>query len=126
MCSICLSDNHNSVVKTDCGHHFHRCCIRQWLENHVSCPMCRNQVANERPEIDAVFGLDFYVTDVDEDIRMYAPNYNDLNDGMRDDGSHHGGSGDDDSDDDGSDNDGSDDDDPDYVLSDYDEDDDDN
>jgi hypothetical protein len=41
-CSVCLGGLKNrSVLYTPCGHCFHNKCIRSWLTNHETCPMCR-------------------------------------------------------------------------------------
>jgi hypothetical protein len=42
-CSICLCDigkkeKQNILV---CKHIFHRACINEWRENHITCPVCR-------------------------------------------------------------------------------------
>ena len=44
-CSICL-DAHQpgTCIATDCGHHFHRTCLRRWLRRQASCPVCRAEV----------------------------------------------------------------------------------
>jgi hypothetical protein len=42
-CSICtLQFKSNSVVKPlkICGHYFHQNCIKKWLQNHKTCPIC--------------------------------------------------------------------------------------
>ncbi|CAK4081611.1 unnamed protein product [Aphanomyces euteiches] len=51
-CPICLcelKDANDSwmgetVLELDCKHSFHEGCVIQWLERHVSCPICRQQV----------------------------------------------------------------------------------
>jgi hypothetical protein len=40
-CSICLCE-HDTYVRTNCGHVFGKNCIIQWIEQqHINCPMCR-------------------------------------------------------------------------------------
>ncbi|NXN95862.1 DZIP3 ligase, partial [Rhinopomastus cyanomelas] len=42
MCAICHDELSSDTYKLDCGHHFHRECIRRWLKQHSStCPICR-------------------------------------------------------------------------------------
>jgi len=41
-CCICIdSDNTKSWSILSCGHKFHNLCISQWLNNNISCPLCR-------------------------------------------------------------------------------------
>ncbi len=45
-CTICLN-NFNAgqdVAELGCRHFFHRDCIAQWLRQHKTCPVCRQQV----------------------------------------------------------------------------------
>jgi len=47
ICSICLddySDTHVNIVQLDCGHIYHKKCIREWLDNNDTCPECRSEV----------------------------------------------------------------------------------
>ncbi|NXE76773.1 TTC3 ligase, partial [Cochlearius cochlearius] len=41
-CTICHDDLSRDSCELECGHHFHRECIRTWLKQHSStCPICR-------------------------------------------------------------------------------------
>lgn len=42
-CSICL-DNGGPVCTQECGHQYHPVCIKQWLDFHHTCPVCRKQL----------------------------------------------------------------------------------
>ena len=49
-CAICLSDIQvgNYVIKLDCQHVFHCKCLKEWLAEKATCPICREKV--KRPE----------------------------------------------------------------------------
>ncbi|NXF11360.1 DZIP3 ligase, partial [Smithornis capensis] len=41
-CTICHDELSSDSCELECGHHFHRGCIRTWLKEHSStCPICR-------------------------------------------------------------------------------------
>ena len=40
-CTICRDDNQESVVSTQCDHHFHEGCILNWARRTKTCPLCR-------------------------------------------------------------------------------------
>ncbi|NXL92872.1 TTC3 ligase, partial [Alectura lathami] len=41
-CTICHDELSKDSCELECGHHFHRECIRKWLKEHSStCPICR-------------------------------------------------------------------------------------
>jgi hypothetical protein len=42
-CIICYNgfENHEEIIKLPCGHHFHKCCILNWIFSSSSCPLCR-------------------------------------------------------------------------------------
>jgi hypothetical protein len=46
-CTICLCDFYGEerVGVLDCGHVFHPECIKQWLKNSKTCPLCRHKDA---------------------------------------------------------------------------------
>jgi len=53
-CNICLDNVHNEQYFTTlpCNHIFHTDCIFYWLrDSSVNCPICRNRVAEGKPEI---------------------------------------------------------------------------
>ncbi|XP_006408917.2 putative RING-H2 finger protein ATL12 [Eutrema salsugineum] len=55
-CSVCLSKFEDVEILRllpKCKHAFHIGCIDQWLEQHATCPLCRNRVNIE----DDLFGL---------------------------------------------------------------------
>lgn len=40
-CSICLDETTKCERTLYCGHQFHDQCIEKWLEDHNTCPNCR-------------------------------------------------------------------------------------
>ena len=44
-CSICL-ENHSNYKLKICKHKFHKRCIKRWVKDHHSCPLCRQSVVN--------------------------------------------------------------------------------
>jgi len=51
-CSICMENfkENNSVIKLDCGHIFHKSCLKTWLYNHKTCPVCRYDITSKFEE----------------------------------------------------------------------------
>lgn len=51
-CSICLEpfkkDEKVAVLK--CNHFFHDACIKPWIEDHFTCPICRADITEEKKE----------------------------------------------------------------------------
>jgi hypothetical protein len=39
-CPICL-DNKVNIQVYPCTHKFCRCCAKQWVNTHFTCPLCR-------------------------------------------------------------------------------------
>jgi hypothetical protein len=46
-CSICCSDMKNiDIIRVlQCNHYFHLMCIDEWLRDHNTCPLCRNNIS---------------------------------------------------------------------------------
>ncbi|NXC99660.1 DZIP3 ligase, partial [Certhia familiaris] len=45
-CTICHEELGRNSCELECGHEFHRECIRRWLQQHSStCPICRDYAA---------------------------------------------------------------------------------
>jgi len=44
-CSICLEifTNDEKIIKLNCDHIFHLDCIKLWIENNDTCPLCRTK-----------------------------------------------------------------------------------
>jgi hypothetical protein len=46
-CSICLLDiDDDNKCVTNCNHHFCKVCLQTWLDNSLSCPICREEINN--------------------------------------------------------------------------------
>jgi hypothetical protein len=47
-CSICLDgfSERNDACRLECNHLFHRTCIKRWMGQHVSCPVCRRSYSS--------------------------------------------------------------------------------
>ena len=43
-CAICRQPLRDQVVTLPCAHIFHNLCIRRWLRNKPTCPMCRTNL----------------------------------------------------------------------------------
>ena len=48
LCPICQHGGESPwVVMEECGHAYHRHCIRRWLMRHDTCPLCRTCCSGE-------------------------------------------------------------------------------
>ncbi|MES1918528.1 hypothetical protein MHBO_000488 [Bonamia ostreae] len=48
-CSICLELLEDNICTTRCGHIYHTFCLRSWMLNKRSCPLCKKQVGKKSP-----------------------------------------------------------------------------
>jgi Ring finger domain len=58
-CAVCLSefaDDESLRLLPGCCHVFHPDCIGQWLENHITCPVCRADLSKPSVSIDDTDG----------------------------------------------------------------------
>ncbi|CAI9768799.1 unnamed protein product [Fraxinus pennsylvanica] len=46
VCPTCLEDYtpENPKITTQCSHHFHLCCIYEWMERSDTCPICGKEM----------------------------------------------------------------------------------
>merc|ERR1711990_609356 len=51
-CSVCLDrfEEHQQIIRLNCGHLFHESCVRQWLGVRNACPFCNTAGARESME----------------------------------------------------------------------------
>ena len=61
-CSICMTIVKDDVIlKTECGHYYHKECLNKWTKNNNSCPECRNNFSS--PSTQKLFSnLDLYIS----------------------------------------------------------------
>ena len=48
-CAICLdtiNTDEREIIKTDCGHYFHKKCLKEWFSKSLSCPLCRKNLTH--------------------------------------------------------------------------------
>ena len=48
-CSICMEKMETVTIPTKCSHYFHKSCLKTWLQEHHTCPICR--VSLQKPKI---------------------------------------------------------------------------
>ena len=53
-CIICLEEyvNGDNSIALPCIHIFHANCIKTWLKDNNSCPICKNEIKYENEELD--------------------------------------------------------------------------
>lgn len=51
-CAICLNNIYpKNLCITKCNHVFHQKCIDHWLDDKISCPMCRSVLKKPPPSL---------------------------------------------------------------------------
>ena len=43
-CALCLEVLEGPVTQLPCRHHFHKHCIDRWVQDHDTCPLCRESI----------------------------------------------------------------------------------
>ena len=49
-CCICLEEGSNKFMKLNCDHLFHEKCIKDWIRENNSCPICREKFPEKEDE----------------------------------------------------------------------------
>jgi len=51
-CPVCQEDfnKDEQLNRLECNHLFHKQCLKEWLERHNTCPMCRHELQTDDPE----------------------------------------------------------------------------
>lgn len=44
LCCICLEKGETVYLLLDCGHIYHKKCLKTWIKNKNQCPLCRQNV----------------------------------------------------------------------------------
>ena len=47
-CIICLEDVYMNKKTLQCGHSFHKRCIKKWIEQNNTCPTCRQIIEKDK------------------------------------------------------------------------------
>jgi len=77
-CSICLEIVNNECTKLECGHVFHKKCIKKWetnVHNGHKCPNCRKQYKqpeNNECYIHGILIEDLIQYDIEEHEDMFG------------------------------------------------------
>tara|TARA_Y100000022_G_C12947029_1_gene238597 strand:- start:41 stop:397 length:357 start_codon:yes stop_codon:yes gene_type:complete len=47
ICIICMEEGNKKFIKLNCEHFFHKKCLKKWIINNNSCPLCRTEVLKD-------------------------------------------------------------------------------
>ena len=72
-CAICMEelDNVKNFAKTNCGHSFCLSCLVKALKNNNTCPMCRTNIEEEKPQNPNIIKLDECVELIKDEMDMF-------------------------------------------------------
>ena len=72
-CAICMEelDNVKNFAKTNCGHSFCLSCLVKALKNNNTCPMCRTNIEEEKPQNPNIIKLEECVELIKEEMDMF-------------------------------------------------------
>ena len=50
LCVICQDDfkENNERSKLQCGHIYHKCCIKEWIKHKKTCPLCNTTLKKRK------------------------------------------------------------------------------
>ena len=57
-CTICLEKINNKKIELSCNHIFHRDCLREWMKQKPSCPVCRRDIPVDKNDLEIVTALE--------------------------------------------------------------------
>lgn len=86
ICPICLKKfiNCEIINKTNCGHIFHKCCIKTSLNYSQSCPVCRTTISIDNLS-DVIYKFDDYrITDLEKEILSLKEDFYNKFNGLKD------------------------------------------
>ena len=72
-CAICMEelDNGKNFAKTSCGHSFCLSCLVRALKNNNTCPICRANIEEEKPQNPNIINLDECVELIKDEMDMF-------------------------------------------------------
>ena len=72
-CAICMEelDSVKNFAKTNCGHSFCLSCLVKSLKNNNTCPMCRTNIEENKPQNPNIIKLDECVELIKEEMDMF-------------------------------------------------------
>jgi hypothetical protein len=72
-CAICMEelDNGKNFAKTNCGHSFCLSCLVRALKNNNTCPICRANIEEDRPQNPNIIKLDECVELIKDEMDMF-------------------------------------------------------
>ena len=72
-CAICMEelDNVKNFAKTNCGHSFCLSCLVKALKNNNTCPMCRTNIEEEKPQNPNIIALNECVELIKDEMDMF-------------------------------------------------------
>ena len=47
-CIICCDSGKSDWIQLECDHTYHRVCIDEWLQQKLSCPLCRDKIESNK------------------------------------------------------------------------------
>ena len=72
-CAICMEelDNGKNFAKTSCGHSFCLSCLVRALKNNNTCPICRANIEEDKPQNPNIINLEECVELIKDEMDMF-------------------------------------------------------